>query len=117
VSLLLLLGSGQDLLHNHEPDLEHHHDCPAYQLYLLFSSILVFFCIFYFFIFTLLTLRLILCKPNHSYFNRNYYSRAPPFHILKNISLNSLKNRILNFQNLKGTSPCIQILNGGVHLY
>jgi len=117
VFLLLLLGSGQELFHNHEPDLEHHHDCPAYQLYLLFSSILIFDCIFYFFIFILVTLRLIHYEPNHSYFNRNYYSRAPPFQILKKISLNSLKTRILDFQYLKGINPCIQILNGGVRLF
>ena len=85
VLLLFLLGSGQELYHNHEFDLEHHHDCPAYQLYLLFSSILVFDCIFYFFILVLITLRLIHHQPNHSFFHRNYYSRAPPFQILKNI--------------------------------
>jgi len=81
--LFLLLGSGQELFHNHEPDLEHHHDCPAYQLYLLFSTILIFDCIFYFFIIILVTLGLIHYESNYSYFHSNYYSRAPPFQILK----------------------------------
>ena len=105
VSLLLLLGSGQDLLHNHEPDLEHHHDCPAHQLYLLFSSILIFYCIFYFILSILVALKLILYEPDHSYFYKNHYSRAPPFQIPENFYLNPLKNRILNFQNLKGINP------------
>ncbi len=92
VFLLLLLGSGQELFHNHDPDFEHHHDCPAYHLYLLFSSILIFGCIFYFFIFILLTLSLLHYTPNQLYFFSNYYSCAPSFQILKNISLNLLKN-------------------------
>ncbi len=117
VFLLLLLGFGQELFHNHEPDLEHHHDCPAYQLYLLFSSILIFDCIFYFIILIIAALKLIRYEPNHSYFYKNYYSRAPPFQILKNFYLYALKNLILNLQNLKGINPCIQILNGGVRPY
>lgn len=94
VFLLLLLGSGQELFHNHEPDLEHHHDCPAYQLYLLFSSILIFDCIFYFILLLIVALKLIHYEPNHSYFYKNHYSRAPPFPILKNFYLYALKNRI-----------------------
>lgn len=117
VFLLLLLGSGQNLFHNHEPDLEHHYNCPAYQLYLLFISILILDFIFFFIISILTILRLIHYETYHSYFYRNHHSRAPPFQILKNIMLNSLKNRILYFQNLKGINPCIQILKGGVRLY
>jgi len=117
VLLLLLLGSGQELLHNHEPDLENHHDCPVYQLGLLFSSILIFDCIYCFIIVILITLSLIHYEPSHSYFHKNYYSRAPPFQILKNFSLSPLKNRISKIQNLKGNNPCIQIVKGGVRLH
>lgn len=117
VFLLLFLSTGQVLFHNHEPDLEHHHDCPAYQLYLLFSSTLIFECIYYLIILIFTYLCFISGKTKYTFFNKTYHSRAPPFQILKNIMLNSLKNRILNFQNLKGINPCIQILKGGVFLY
>jgi hypothetical protein len=117
VFLLLLLSSGQELFHNHDPDFEHHHDCPAYQLFLLFGAILIFDCIFSFLFLIFITLKLIQFEPNHSYFYNTYYSRAPPFQILKNFSLYSMKHRILNFQNLEGNNPCIQILNGGVRLF
>ena len=112
VFLLLLLCSGQELFHNHEPDLEHHHDCPAYQLYLLFSSILFLDCIYYLLLLIFVTLIFICCEQDHSFYYRNYHSRAPPFQILKIFNLNPLQNQILIHQNLKGCYSCIQISNG-----
>jgi hypothetical protein len=82
ISLFLLLGSGQDLFHNHEPDLKHHHDCPGYQLNLLFSSVLIIDCVFFFIISLIVTLKYFQSEFHHAYFSDHYYSRAPPFQIL-----------------------------------
>ncbi len=83
VFLLFFLGSGQELFHNHEPDLEHHHDCPAHQLYVLFGSILVFSCLFVLILSILATLAFIHVEADCSFFYTKYYSRAPPFQIWK----------------------------------
>ena len=117
LSVLLLLGLGQDLFHNHKFDLKHHYDCPAYHLYLLFSSILIFFSIYFFSIFILISFGFIHSKLKHSCYYNIVHSRAPPFQILKNVKLYLLKTGILYFQNLKGNKLCIQGTKGGVRLY
>jgi len=79
VILLLALSAGQELLHNHEADLEDHHDCPAHQLALLFSSTII----VYFVFSVLLSLCEFLFFPqfqiSYSCFNCVFHSRAPPF--------------------------------------
>jgi len=117
VFLLFLLNTGQDLLHNHEPDLIDHDDCPAHQLYLLFSSTLLFDHLFCFILLLFVTLNFIYCQLKYSFFHINYNSHAPPFQILINCSLRKLQNRMLILQNLKGIKPCIQVLEGGVRRY
>jgi hypothetical protein len=82
--LMLLLGAGQEYVHDHEPDLEHHHDCPAYQLYLLFSLIFICFCVFWFLFLLLVVFQVLSSHLNYSAFYRHYFSRAPPFRIVKN---------------------------------
>jgi len=117
VFLLFLLSAGQDLFHNHEPDLIDHDDCPAYQLYLLFSSTLLVEYLFCFILLLFVTSNFIDCQPEYSFFHINHNSRAPPFQILINCYLRKLQNRILILQNLKGKKPCLQILEGGVRRY
>jgi len=86
VFLILFLSSGHDLFHNHEPDLKHHHDCPAHQLYLLFQSIFIFVFIFLFLRFKFVCSIIIECGYVQKYGNYNYYSRAPPFEKLKTLT-------------------------------
>ena len=102
--LVLFFNLGQDLLHNHEPDFEHHHDCPAFHIYLLFSSALVVNCIYWIILSILAILSLKCCNPNFLDFQKIYNPRAPPFQISENLDNYLLQNRILHFQNLKGNN-------------
>lgn len=79
ILLLLVLGSGQELLHNHKADSEHHHDCPAYHLFLLFSSILIFNFIFFVTIQRFSSLKFIRYEAICIYIYKYYHPRAPPF--------------------------------------
>ena len=109
IFLLLFLSSAQDLFHNHKPDLEHHQDCPAYQLYLLFSSSFIFEYFYCCILLIFLYLHLISFKSDYSFFNKTYNSRAPPFQIKKNFYFNLLPCRISYLWNLKGKHLCLQI--------
>jgi hypothetical protein len=92
VFLLLILGAGQDFFHNHKPDFEHHDDCPAFHLYLLFSSTIIFNCVYWFILLLLIILNLICCISDYLFFQKTYNSRAPPFQISKNLGSNSKRN-------------------------
>ncbi len=79
IVLMLVLSSGYNLLHNHEPDLKYHQDCSAYQISLLLSTIIVYY----------YTFGLVLCflafiysyqyNIVYSFFKYTFNSRAPPF--------------------------------------
>ena len=79
IFLLLFLSVGHDFLHNHEPDLKYHHDCPAHQIFLIFSSAIVFNFILCIFLLVWLYHSIIklysICTFNYCI----YESRAPPF--------------------------------------
>lgn len=117
VFLLLLLSSGHDLFHNHEPDFEHHHDCPAFQIYLLFSSTIIYHCVFCFILSVCAFLFLIQYNSEYSFFKYTYDSRAPPFQIIKNIGCHLKQKQISYYQNLKGRSLCLRTIKIGVFPY
>jgi len=81
VLLMLFLSIGQDLFHNHKPDLEQHDDCPAFHIYLLFSASIVFDCIYWFILLLLVVLNLTCYRPVFYYFQKTHNPRAPPFQI------------------------------------
>jgi len=99
--LLLFLSIGSDLFHNHKPDLECNDDCPAFHIYLLFSSTIIFYFIFWFILAIFTILILIRFNSNYLFTRRTNDSRAPPFQISENLNYNSKQNRILHHQNLK----------------
>ena len=67
--LLLLLSTGQDLFHNHEPDSDSHHECPAYQIYLMLSAAIVFDCTCRFFLLLVLIFKRIFRQAEYSNFH------------------------------------------------
>lgn len=77
--LLILLSAGQDLFHNHHPDSDAHQDCPAYQIYLMFSAAIVVDCTYRFFFLIVLFFKQIFCQSGHAIFHLCHHSRAPPF--------------------------------------
>jgi len=117
VVLLFFLSSGHDLLHNHEPDLEDHHDCPAFQIYLLFSSAIVYYCAFCFIIGILTFVLLYQYNSVYSIFKYTFNSRAPPFQIFKSVSCNFKWKEISHYQNLKGSNLCLRTIEIGVFPY
>ena len=117
VLLLLFLSSGYDLFHNHEPDLEHHQDCPAFQIYLLFSSTIIYHCVLCFILSVCAFLFLIQYNSEYSFFKYTYDSRAPPFQLIKNIGYHLKQKQISYYQNLKGRSLCLQAIKIGVFPY
>jgi hypothetical protein len=81
VFVVLLLTLGQGLLHNHEPDLEHHHDCPAFEIYLIFSSVIVQYCLFFFVLICCAFVAPIEYFSAYLFFAAPHDPRAPPFQI------------------------------------
>ncbi len=41
IVIMLFLSIGHDFFHNHTFDFKHHHGCPAHEIYLLFTSIII----------------------------------------------------------------------------
>jgi len=39
IALMLFLSTGYDLFHNHQPDFEHHEDCPVYQFLIVLGAV------------------------------------------------------------------------------
>lgn len=78
IILLMIMSAGHDLFHNHEPDLFRHHDCPAFHLYLLLTTMILFIWIF----FTVFALYAIIFISEYKFVccltNDIYFSRAPP---------------------------------------
>jgi len=109
VLLLLILSSGQDLFHNHEPDFKDHQDCPAFQIYLLFSSTIVSYCVFCFILSFCTVLLLVHCNSVYSLFKFTYDPRAPPFQIIQKSNRILKRNEALYYQNLKGTSHVYEL--------
>lgn len=81
ISMITLLTAGQQLLHNHEVDLQEHDDCPAFHLFILFSSTILcyYFLILVLSFFTYLVFRNFLSF--YFFLSPVYYSRAPPFQL------------------------------------
>ncbi len=79
VLLLLFLSSGHDLFHNHKPDLEHHHDCPAFQIVLSFSSIIVYYFIICFILSVCAFFPFVRQNVEYTSPRSDYHPRAPPF--------------------------------------
>jgi hypothetical protein len=79
--LILVLSSGSNFLHNHEPDFKIHHDCPGYQIFLLFNTIIIFTLIVIFIqSFFSKVILLNFEKPDLNSF-KIYNSRSPPLQI------------------------------------
>ena len=112
IVLLLFLSSGQDLLHNHKPDLKKHDDCPAHQIFLLFSSTIQYFITFSFLLLICVFVALFQLESAYSFFKYSFYSRAPPFQICQNIivSLNATSQQITYVKKLKRRSLCLRTL-------
>lgn len=81
--LLLFLSIGQDLFHNHEADSDTHHECPAYQIFLMLSAAIVVDCMCRFFFLVVLFFKRIFRPSDDSIFRLSHHSRAPPFRVLK----------------------------------
>jgi len=113
IILMLVLSSGFNLLHNHEPDFKYHQDCSAYQIYLLLSTIIV---SCYTFSLTICFLTFFqLCQHNtvDSFLKYTFNSRAPPFQILKNPGRYLKRQQFLQNQDLKRSNPCLRTLKFG----
>ncbi len=80
VFTLLFLSTGHEFMHNHEPDTEEHHDCPAYQIEFLLSSFIIH---YYFFAVTIIFIVVLTFRPSHiidSTTPRGIDARAPPLY-------------------------------------
>ncbi len=78
VFTLLFLSTGHEFMHNHKPDTEEHHDCPAYQIEFLLSSFIIY---YYFFAVTIIFFVVLIFRPSHiidSTTPRGLDARAPP---------------------------------------
>ena len=79
--LLVFFTAGSNFLHNHEPDFKIHQNCPAHQLFLLFTNVLVFALIFFIIQKTSLAF-IIFYEERYSFHSAKPHApRAPPLSI------------------------------------
>jgi hypothetical protein len=104
VFLILLFSIGSDFFHNHKPDLEHHHDCPALQIYLIFTSVIVQYFVFHFILLSCAVILVIQYRAHHFFSSPTYQPRAPPFQIPVHSGYHLKRKQILHDKNLKGNN-------------
>jgi len=80
VFTLLFLSAGHEFMHNHEPDTEEHHDCPAYQIGILLNSLII-----YYFFFAITSLFILFLRFQRTRIigitiRRDIDARAPPLY-------------------------------------
>jgi len=81
IVLLLVLSSGYNFFHNHEPDFKKHEDCPAHQLHLLLCSILIFIWTFNFVSLLFNVLKIYRTKNKKQYLFKSPQARSPPIQL------------------------------------
>ena len=104
VFLILFFSLGSDFLHNHKPDLEHHHDCPALQIYLIFTSVIVQYYVFHFILLSCAVILVIQYRAHHFFPSPTYHPRAPPFQIPVHSSCHLKRKQIFHDKILKGNN-------------
>lgn len=78
---LVILGFSFNFLHDHEPDFKIHHDCPGYQIFLLFNSIITFTLAIIFAQAVFSNVIVVIYEKPDLIFSKIYNSRSPPFQI------------------------------------
>jgi len=79
IFLILILSCCQDLLHNHKPDGKHHHDCPAFQIFLIFNNAIILYFIYLCIYLASILIALIEYDYIQKQANSDINCRAPPY--------------------------------------